>query len=144
MNNTAEHLGAKASDPSEGLNVRWIPELRDYIEGFLDPNRLTSELPIYEEWARDNSAPVLQGGFLHRPTGTNMLVAAISACKDWEANRSDLPPTAAAKRLVGTLPLLQTRLLLVITLVPRRWVKPQTLNNAILPRKPSFQVRRIC
>jgi len=99
MNDTAKHLGAKASDPSGGLNVRWIPELREYIEGFLDPKRLTAELANYDEWASDNSAHVLQGGFLHRPTGTNMLVAAISACKEWESHRADLPPPAGAKRL---------------------------------------------
>ena len=99
MPSTPERLGAKASQPGEGLNVRWIPGLREYLQGFLDSNRLNSELATYEEWAKDNSAPVLQGGFLHRPPGTNMLVAAISACKEWETNRADLSPPEGAKRL---------------------------------------------
>jgi len=99
VNSTAEHLGAEACQPSGTLNVRWIPELREYFEEFLDPIRLTSDLTSYAEWATANSAPVLQGGFLHRPTGTNMSVAAIWASKDWEANRPDLPPPPGAKRL---------------------------------------------
>ncbi len=67
--------------PAASLDLQHLPNLRVYFEGFLDQERLKTDLASYAIWASTNSAPVLQGGFLHRPPGTNMLVAAIWSCK---------------------------------------------------------------
>ena len=88
--------------PTASLDLRHLPNLRVYFEGFLDQERLKTDLASYAIWASTNSAPVLQGGFLHRPLGTNMLVAAIWSCKNWETIRREhpnSPPPAGAKRL---------------------------------------------
>ena len=84
--------------------MKFLPELLTYFKGVFDNQRLHAELTVYEQWAARNSAPVLQGTFLHRSPDMNMLVAAIWSCKNWKRSRDENPGLQApmgAKRLAG-------------------------------------------
>jgi hypothetical protein len=104
MERTVQELAEECSRKDGNLNMKFLPELLAYFKGFLDNERLHAELAAYEQWAARNSAPVLQGTFLHRPPDTNMLVAAIWSCKNWKRDRDESPglqPPMGAKRLAG-------------------------------------------
>ena len=81
MERSVQELAEEHSRQGGKLNMKFLPELLAYFKGFLDNERVHAELAVYEQWAARNSAPVLQGTFLHRPLDTNMLVAAICHVK---------------------------------------------------------------
>jgi hypothetical protein len=81
-----------------------LPRLRTYVENFIDRDWLATRLEEYKAWAKNNSDPVLQHNFLHRPIGFNMLVSAIWAAHYWEReHQSDasFQPRMGAIRLMN-------------------------------------------
>ena len=102
MNETIRSIAEKCSKPGSGVQEQALFQLRSYIEGFLDTNWLEGELKKYDNWALKNSDPFLQRSLLHRPLGSNMLVAAIWATRNWESIYKEDPsfkPPGGARRL---------------------------------------------
>jgi len=95
---------AEKCSKSQEVNTSELPLLRPYVESFLDRDWLDTRLEEYKSWAKNNSDPVLQHNFLHRPIGFNMLVVAIWAAHYWEReHQSDasFQPKMGAIRLMN-------------------------------------------
>lgn len=99
MDKDIQIIAEKCSN-SQVVETTELPLLRPYVESYLDRNWLDCQLEEYEAWARVNSEPFLQHNFLHRPTGFNMLVAAIWAASYWE---NEYKNDASFKRSLGAI-----------------------------------------
>ena len=76
MNNAVRQLARSVAGGGD-ISPRDLPDLRLFLEGFIDTAWLDGRIEEYETWAESNSAPVMQAGFRHRPLGSNVLVADI-------------------------------------------------------------------
>lgn len=99
MDPTVEHVAQSVSAPDGVLDLRALPELREYVESKLDAEGLEQALNSFSNWAADHSAPSLYGSFGHRPTGTNPLVVQLAAQRQYELDVEDgesvlIPPMA--------------------------------------------------
>ncbi|MFA5368138.1 MAG: hypothetical protein WC333_09685 [Dehalococcoidia bacterium] len=103
MQKRIRDIAEQCSQPNVRVNALDLIDLRPYIESFLDPDWLNLKLTEYEKWAKSYSDPLLQRNILHRPLGTNMLIAMIWAARSWEQeykkDTSFLPP-GGVKRLI--------------------------------------------
>lgn len=103
MDKDIQIIAEKCSN-SQVVDIAELSLLRPYAESYLDRNWLDCKLEEYKAWARVNSEPFLQHNFLHRPTGFNMLVAAIWAASYWEnehKNNASFQPRMGAIRMMN-------------------------------------------
>jgi hypothetical protein len=104
MEEIVRKIAEKCSRADARVNDLDLVHLRPYIEGFLDSQWLESQLCDYNAWASKNSDDTLRRAILHRPLGTNVLIAMIWAARSWEReyrSNASLHPGAGAKRLLS-------------------------------------------
>lgn len=104
MDEIIHKIAEECSQGSGSVDEFSLLHLRPYIEGFLDPSWLDTNINKYKTWAKEYSAPTLQRVILHRPIGMNILVAMIWAARSWEEEYlldHSFRPQNGAKSLIG-------------------------------------------
>ena len=102
VNESALGIAARVETGAVPIRSSEISILRKYLESFLDPMRLEADISDFEAWGKENSAPLLQAGFEHRPPGTNSLTANLWGCRYWETEvveSPEFPPRPSAIRV---------------------------------------------
>ena len=104
MDEIIHKIAEECSKGSGRVNEFSLRHLRPYIESFLNPDWLDTNINKYKTWAKEYSDPTLQRVLLHRPIGMNILVAMIWAARSWEEEYLLDPsfrPQNGAKSLIG-------------------------------------------